>query len=120
MSHPHPLVEEIREKLASTASEFERWTGGYGDVASSLTLPELARLLREALSYIEAAESRETALREALEKAQSAIRWALGEEGEFGEEPAPLAGKYRRRFWWRTELRERAALSSPAAPREGE
>lgn len=41
----------------------------------------------------------------------SAIRWALGEEGNFGEEPPPLAGKYRRRYWWRSELRRRAALA---------
>jgi len=41
---------------------------------------------------------------------EKAIRWALGEEGEFGSEPPPLAGKYRRAFWWRTELRARAKL----------
>lgn len=56
-----------------------------------------------------------------------AIRWALGEVGEFGEEPEPLAGKYRRRFWWRRELRARmeAALAFSAwqpietAPNDG-
>lgn len=47
-------------------------------------------------------------LRKESERLASAIKWALGEEGEFGEEPEPLAGKYRRRFWWRTELRQRA------------
>lgn len=45
----------------------------------------------------------------------AAIRWALGEEGEFGEEPPPLAGKYRRRYWWRGELRRRA-FGEPQAP----
>lgn len=50
------------------------------------------------------------ALRREVERLTSAIRWALGEEGEFPEEPEPLAGKYRRRFWWRSELRKRAAL----------
>lgn len=39
---------------------------------------------------------------------RNAILWALGENGEFTEEPPPLAGKYRRRYWWRTELRKRA------------
>lgn len=46
---------------------------------------------------------------------EDAILWALGEKGEFGEEPKPLAGKYRRRFWWRTELRQRA-FGDPSQP----
>jgi hypothetical protein len=46
----------------------------------------------------------------------AAVRWALGEYGEFVDEPPPLKGKYRRRFWWRTELRERAFGPSHAAP----
>ena len=51
----------------------------------------------------------------------AAIRWALGEEGQFSEEPPPLNGKWRQRFWWRTELRERAgsALLSRAGAEEG-
>lgn len=56
-------------------------------------------------------------LRGRVRQLESAIRWALGEEGEFGEEPPPLAGKYRRRFWWRTELRERAFPTRTAARR---
>lgn len=36
---------------------------------------------------------------------ESAIKWALGEEGEFGGE-TPEKGRY----WWRTELRKRAGL----------
>lgn len=35
--------------------------------------------------------------------------WLLGEQGEFPDEPEPLAGKYRQRFWWRKELRQRLA-----------
>lgn len=50
------------------------------------------------------------AAEERIAQLESAIKWALGEEGEFGEEPEPLAGKYRRQFWWRTELRRRAGL----------
>lgn len=34
-----------------------------------------------------------------------AVRWALGEEGDFGLRPAG-AGTY----WWRSELRRRAGL----------
>lgn len=47
-------------------------------------------------------------LEKRVKQLEAAIRWALGEEGSFGAEPPPLAGKYRRRFWWRTELRRRA------------
>lgn len=39
---------------------------------------------------------------------REAILWALGENGEFAPEPEPLAGRWRRRYWWRTELRRRA------------
>lgn len=48
----------------------------------------------------------------------AAITWALGENGEFPDEPPPLAGKYRQRFWWRSELRRRAFLvaEDAAAP----
>lgn len=54
-----------------------------------------------------------------IEKLTKAIRWALGEEGEFGTEPEPLAGKYRRRFWWRSELRQRAGLDSMTGRADG-
>lgn len=45
-----------------------------------------------------------------IRQLKEAIYWALGERGEFGAEPEPLAGKYRRAFWWRTELRKRSGL----------
>ncbi len=51
-----------------------------------------------------------------VERLTAAIRWALGEDGEFGEEPPPLAGKCRRRYWWRTELRQRAGLDVSPDP----
>lgn len=57
-----------------------------------------------------------TALREERDRLRAAIRWALGEEGEFGEEPPPLAGQYRQRYWWRTELRNRAGLEGQQTP----
>lgn len=50
--------------------------------------------------------------RERRERLEGAIRWALGEVGEFPEEPQPLAGKYRQRYYWRTGLRERAGLAA--------
>lgn len=61
-------------------------------------------------------------LQSRVEQLEAAIRWALGEEGEFPEEPPPLAGKYRQRYHWRTELRRRTAplpaQAEPAAPDE--
>lgn len=48
--------------------------------------------------------------RDRIRELESAIRWALGEEGEFPDEPEPLRGKYRRKYHWRTELRRRANL----------
>jgi hypothetical protein len=41
---------------------------------------------------------------------KEAIYWALGERDDFPPEPEPLAGKYRQRYWWRTELRKRSGL----------
>ena len=43
-----------------------------------------------------------------VERLTSAIRWALGEGGEF---PVRMEGQGQ--YWWRTELRRRAALKSP-------
>lgn len=50
------------------------------------------------------------ALLNRVKRLERAIRWACGEIGTFPEEPPPLAGKYRRRYHWRTELRKRAGL----------
>jgi hypothetical protein len=49
------------------------------------------------------------------EALETAIRWALGEVGEFPDEPEPR-GKYRRKYYWRTELRKRAGLSADTPP----
>lgn len=53
-----------------------------------------------------------------IEQLESAIRWALGEEGEFPEEPPLVPGKYPRRYQWRTELRQRADLVATPPARE--
>ena len=58
-------------------------------------------------------------LQERLARSEAAIRWALGEEGEFPDEPAPLAGKYRRRYHWRTELRARAGFAAADGQQDG-
>ena len=64
--------------------------------------------MRELTERAEQAEAALTALQQERDRLSTAIEWALGERGEFGEEPPPLAGLYRRRFWWRQELRTRA------------
>jgi hypothetical protein len=55
---------------------------------------------------------------------EAAIRWALGEgDSDFGDNipTVRFLGGKPARYWWRTELRERAALPSPPIPnREGE
>jgi hypothetical protein len=42
---------------------------------------------------------------------EQAVRWALGEIGDFpgGDEPPTIAG-FRQRFFWRTKLAEMAGL----------
>ena len=55
------------------------------------------------------------ALAEENARLREAIYWALGERESFGDEPPPIAGKWRRRFWWRSGLRTRAGLESPPA-----
>jgi hypothetical protein len=66
MSHPHPLVEEIREKLAIVGVSDEAWLKCsldeyYGPETSDL-LSAAPRLIREALSYIEALEQEKAEL----------------------------------------------------------
>jgi hypothetical protein len=72
----------------------------------------VATTLEDIAALLESKGSREDGPRLHIEaerdRLREAVRWALGEVGEFGEEPAPLAGKHRRRFWWRKELRARA------------
>lgn len=51
-----------------------------------------------------------------LRQMKEAIYWALGERDDFPSEPEPIAGKYRKRYWWRTELRKRSGLPIDGAP----
>lgn len=76
------------------------------------TAPEayLQQELRKLHAAVEQQADENARLRARVERLEGAIRWALGEEGEWDEEPPPIAGKWRRRYWWRSELRERAAL----------
>ena len=50
---------------------------------------------------------REIEVDEERSKLIKAIKWALGEEGDFPPKPE---GKAAGNYWWRTELRRRAGL----------
>lgn len=64
-------------------------------------------------------ERKERRWRRRIKELEAAIYWALGENGEFNDGPQPLlAGKYRRPYWWRTELRARAKLGLKSNPGE--
>lgn len=62
------------------------------------------------------AQARIRELEAQVRQLREAIEWALGERDEFPQEPAPLAGKYRRPYYWRTELRSRAFGAALAQP----
>lgn len=55
--------------------------------------------------HIHAVTTAKEALRE-IRRLRRAVRWALGENGDFAQRPDG-AGAY----WWRTELRRRAGMS---------
>jgi hypothetical protein len=81
-----------------------------------------ARLLAEAAQFLRlrAAPAPEGETPSRVQVLEAAIAWALGESDTFPEEPPPLAGKYRQRYWWRSELRRRAEFKghnpAPASP----
>lgn len=62
-----------------------------------------------------AAEAERDAAIARAEKAEAAIRWALGEEGDF-----PPRGEGEPAYWWRKELRRLASLSHRGGVNEQE
>lgn len=52
------------------------------------------------------------ALLQRIDELEGVIRWALGEEGDFPDRPEKVEGKTQPLYWWRTELRSRAALAA--------
>jgi hypothetical protein len=98
------LTFDGAEPLATAAALRER--------AEAAELALRARLNEQPLIHSAQAAARAAEARASL--LERAIRWALGEEGEFPEQPEPLklpgGTVLPRRYWWRTELRARAAL----------
>jgi hypothetical protein len=81
-------------------------------MAKQLSMSEICRGC--GLRHGNAASCQEAELRrdrKHLVKLRRAVRWALGELGDFPQRPANVFGTY----WWRTELRRRAgaALKKP-------
>jgi hypothetical protein len=81
-----PTIDEITDRELRT---LWRATQAIQQAANSSDPEALARLTAENL------------------RLRAAIRWALGEVGEFREREFTAQGPY----WWRTELRRRAALA---------
>lgn len=128
---PAELVANADEIIAAASTTLSKLTRGgqfrmsipVQDDDSDIALGAAIRLAR--------------ALLEQLDQRDAAIRWALGEEGDFSETPEPLreiiaAGvttvtkgdsavgrrPIPRLYWWRGELRNRAFGSAAALPRE--
>ena len=76
----------------------------------------IGNLSRKALADYESnapVPTEETGVRELqieIEKRDAIFRWLLGEEGEFPSPPPD--GKYKKRYWWRTDLQKRLAALS--------
>jgi hypothetical protein len=63
--------------------------------------------------HLNAVTTAKSALRE-IRRLRRAVRWALGENGNFAQRP-PGAGAY----WWRAELRRRSGMSPNTELRHG-
>jgi len=59
-----------------------------------------------------------SALREERDRLRAAILWALGEGDDFPDWPATVTITGNPKYWWRKELRQRAALGERSGERE--
>jgi hypothetical protein len=118
-------MAEDRAEVAARAvlaaqEEAAAWARRFDRLLEVLGPHEVTVAVGEVDPTAEIAEARERELEAVaadLKKVQvendrlaAAIRWALGEVGEFPPEPDVEPGKPRRRYWWRSELRRRAGL----------
>jgi hypothetical protein len=68
----------------------------------------LAKLVGKIATHDELVELLEEMEQEQI-KLRSAIKWALGENGEFAP-PHELASAKQGKYWWRRDLRSRAGM----------
>lgn len=109
------IMQAVEEDRAALVATIELLTEqGKVDRASAQYCPSCgwlapghARGCGNPIARAEAAEAREAKLREAIE-------WALWERDDFPQRQ-PGDGEY----WWRTELRRRAALAVKEDPMDG-
>lgn len=90
------LTREEYERTWARIREFLRQRGDYPAVGSSA---------------LAALDKGDAALRARVAKLERVIEWALGERGDFPSLPDDWP---KRKFYWRTELRERAFGKSKA------
>ena len=69
----------------------------------------LARIISKIATYEEMTEIL-IQLEDRCNRLQSSINWALGENGYFPPKPETKEGEQDKKYWWRSELRERALL----------
>lgn len=93
------FVQKFKREPASASDA--AWLNGFVEACSPLEPRETDGVEQEFHNIDDVATIRQL---------KEAVYWALGERDEFPEEPEPLAGKYRRRYHWRTELRRRSGL----------
>ncbi len=101
-SKEFPKSEEKASELIANAEQILRGEPSIEDIDT------VYRLLAEARVRVAAVE-------QDTRRLVSAIRWALGEEGDFAPQEFVAQGK----FYWRSELRARAGLRTTASHNSG-
>lgn len=107
---------ESQELTKTSLETLNAWMKGCDESIESGVATDLIAVCPVALRAAceELIERRADAI--TIRQLKEAIYWALGERGDFPQEPAPLAGKYRQRYWWRTELRRLSGLPINGVP----
>lgn len=101
--HWRQRAEQAESTVTEQAQEIAR-------LKAELEQTPYGKMRRGLILRAEAAEASLLSAQQAQEGLRDAILWALGVNGAFSEEPDPIAGKWRRRYWWRHELAQRADI----------
>jgi hypothetical protein len=107
------LCKEIDDMTSKTHDEWRKERNGLQS-----RVAELVDVNQD--EGYERLKARNAQLEADLRQMKEAIYWALGERDDFPPEPEPIAGKYRKRYWWRTELRKRSGLPIGGVPQQSE
>jgi len=111
----HPVIAEqngiVRDAALEEAArivENRSFGFGYPDVAAIH-----AKWIRNAIKSPVIAAAPVDGMVDRVRELEDAIRWALGEVGDF-----PARGPAQGAYWWRSELLRRARLTKPKTPHE--